>query len=302
MACVGKSASGSKKRPRGSSQPPSPPFLQCTHLRDAASDDALWASLGKATWPSSWAASAKAAPKARTAFARRASLPPGLAAGVDAVAAATKRAASRPWPHPVADGADFEAAARGVFAAGLPPASDPALRRAPEYGLMRECVAWWLNSRPATVVAFARAPVAALAERGGAAAALTAWPDIPWRASALALLADAAAGLGPGEAAGVASVLGRLEVEGAALRAALASLAVDDADPPPPASWDDEGGPSADDGNPLSPLSPAWAWAAEGGRRRARTRAAPCAAVPAGVPASHWWWRGRTPAEAGVEV
>ena len=198
-----------------------------------------------------------------------------------------------------ADASDFEAVARALFNV-LPGATSPATKKTPEYGALRSAVGWWLSARAATVVAFARAPAAELADHGGVGAALIAWPSVPWRASALAVLREAARGLAP--PAAYSSVLARLDAEAGGLERALAAVALEDAGeveegPQPPSDDEEEGaGPS---GPPDTPLPPSLAWAAAGPRGRARPPR-PCAAVPAGVPRDHWWWLGRTPAEAGV--
>ena len=292
----------------------------------------------------------------------------------------------------------FEDTMRALFAAGLPVCADPALRRSVEYRCVAGVVGWWVSAAPAVVVGFARAASARLGGGGGggggggagrdgagvgnagaeaavggggdpfagaAPAALVAWPDTPWRASALALFRSAAAGLPGGGGPGAASVLDRLEAEADRLAAALERLAPDDDGVAAPGAWssaaeegeDGEGWSSSsseegegrgapwfaaatapDDGTAhallrsfgLSPsVFGAWergggespapvhpAAAGPGARPRARTRSRlglggvapslppaaapprPCLAVPHGVPASHWWWHGRTPAEA----
>ena len=317
-----------------------------------------------------------------------------------------------PRAHPAttaALAAAFEDTMRALFAAGLPVCGNPALRRSPEYRCLAGVVGWWLTAAPATVVSFARSASARLTGGGGgggegrggagvgdgdlevvdpaaagggdpfggaAPAALVAWPDTPWRASALALLRAAAASLPGGGGPGAGSVLARLEVEEQRLAAALERLVPEDDGAATPGAWseeDEEGwarggeGEAGEGGAPSPPalapppsddgsahallrsfgLSPSvfGAWAAGGSGSpapvhpgaggdaaaaagaaapRARTRsrlggaaadrprpfsmaaggggggvpARPCLVVPDGLPASHWWWHGRTPAEA----
>ena len=317
-------------------QPPIPPSSRldprslaaaaatCRLLADCAADETLWASAGAAAWPATWAASLAAAPSARAAFCARASLPSSLADGVEAVVFITQRVQERQGEvvgggatvptadedaaaraataaAAAADAADFEAIARALFNI-LPGTTSPATKKTPEYGALRTAIGWWLSARAATVVAFARAPAAELADHGGVGAALIAWPSVPWRASALAVLREAARGLSP--AAAHSSVLARLDAEAGSLELALAAVALEDAEeaeaeeegPQPPS--DDEEEDAAPSAPPDTPLPPSLAWAAAGPQRARAPR--PCAVVPAGVPRDHWWWLGRTPAEAGV--
>jgi hypothetical protein len=191
----------------------------------------------------------------------------GVCSGSSAAVAALARSPPPPSAPTHALTAAFEDTMRALFKAGLPVCATPALRRTPEYGCVRACVGWWVAAAPAVVVGFARATSARLAGDGGAGrdggavvggaaavaafepadpfhgaapAALVAWPDTPWRASALALLRDAVSTLPGGGGPGGTSVAARLEVEADRLAGALARLAVDDDGAAEAGAWGDE--------------------------------------------------------------
>jgi hypothetical protein len=79
---------------------------------------------------------------------------------------------------------------------------------AAELARFKADIAWWLGHRPEVVVRFARRAADALREYDVWGGGYSAWPDVPWRRSALQFVLDL--GLGPRDGVCV-SVLDRLQ-------------------------------------------------------------------------------------------
>ena len=124
----------------------------------------------------------------------------------------------------------LEEAMQAVFTVGLALAAaraqggaSPSEAAKEEVARFRADAAWWLSHRPEVVVRFAKRTGDALREFdlwGGGG--FSAWPEVPWRRSALEFLLDVA--LGPAHGSVCASVVARLQREASVLDDAIRAL------------------------------------------------------------------------------
>lgn len=218
------------------------------------------------------------------------------------------------------DSASFEQVSYLLFRHFLPTSADPRLRRSGPYRSLRSSLHWWLLRRPTTVVAFARSASESLTAFGGAAAMSPAigWPDVPRKASALRVVREAVSGLDSARAAPVVSVVEWLGRESDGLAALLAGVSIEDVEEEEEEEGEEEveeeevsasAAPSASQASTSSSSTSSSSSASARSSSSSNTssssssssllpRPRPCACVAPGVPAAHWWFWGRTPAEA----